>query len=406
MTNKQKFDAAKRHLRTIRGVAQARKQWHYSGPPKAYNAGGQPIYGAHLDNVQRANTYTGQYGIEPNDEEVVKFMRSMGGYGASSSPRLRPAAPAVAQAGPSATGGAAPFDLMGMAQGLAQDAKSQQDARNRSDDERFRAIIQGRKDAYGRIMGDISNQGQLDEALMRERNTDNTENVKAYLSAHGLANSNILPSFMMRGNRDLELQLLGQRESQSRQRAQMDSKLSDDLFNFVERKTATGPDMSQVYGTISQLAQADALNKARMEQAKAQAARPTAPRYNGGGGGGGVSSMMAQQMAANMGANFNPVGMMQARYGGFGGGGQYNAAAYSASRDARAARGAANKSLVSAAISGDSDAYAQLSPSQRRHVDEKRGFGLRVAKRRGQQKSMQSSPAPPFNPSGRYFGLV
>lgn len=102
--------------------------------------------------------------------------------------------------------------------------------------EELRTRNQDRVDSFGRSA----------QADIEERVAENLGDVRAELSGRGLANSNILPAFMMRAERDKMRELNRIDEARDARAADYDSRDTGNIARLIESRNDIAPDYSML----------------------------------------------------------------------------------------------------------------------------------------------------------------
>lgn len=204
------------------------------------------------------------YGKMPNDIEKQQFLdKTFSGIpGGNAQLPGRGQMPAAA-IGPGNLGGAGQGGFGGTGGGqfspeqlsalFMLSAQSDMDARNAANKARENEIRSGMDGLYDRSMGRVTNYGKAEEALMKERASENDRSREARLAFRGLGNSSGNEAFQQRSNRDLALQLQALSERVDDRAMRTDIDLTRDKNNFVERITDSGPELSQMMQMAQQL---------------------------------------------------------------------------------------------------------------------------------------------------------
>lgn len=290
---------ARQHLRQLAGVNNPQRGYF---PARNYTAGGLPR------PRSQGLGFDVQYGVEPSDADVQRFIDSMGGnpYVGSrvTAPANAPARKSTTGKPPAAAAQQSPRELL---QQLAAEYQAQLDEANSANQQRYQQGFGLLSDVAARNQDRVRNFAVAQEQLNAEQAQEALSNQRAMLAQRGLANSNVLPAFAQRNSRDLALVQQDLREKRDARASEFDTRDVANLVNFIQAKYENGPDPAQFYQLAGQLAQADAFQQAQSQrQAQQPAYRPqAAPQAIPVGG---VSPQAALRMQRQMAGMFNPWG--------------------------------------------------------------------------------------------------
>lgn len=257
------YQQRRRQLQQAAGVTSRGSNPYYVGGTGngSYDAGGLP----RGDRPQFEGEFNVRYGVNPSDADVAAFVESTGGdpyarrlkklmdrsKNAKSRESLR-------QRLQQSAGSSQQSSQQSIVDKMLAEAKSKIDEANAANDARYNEVKDSNAALYGRVMGEVDNWGGVQHQLNEERAAESLSNQKAYLAARGLANSNVLPAFQARNDRDLALTQQDLSERKSARRLGYDIDLTNNANAFIERRNDIAPDMAPYYNIAMQYAKSGA----------------------------------------------------------------------------------------------------------------------------------------------------
>ncbi len=252
----------KRQLQQAAGTNKMGSSPYYQGGtgPSGHDAGGMPIG----PRPNFAGEYNVKYGVDPSPADVAAYVESTGGdpYAAklkkvmerSKSDKSREALRQRLQQ----SAGAQTSSQQSVVDQMLGDVKSKIDEANAANDFRYEEVKGNNEALYGRVMGEVDNWGGVQSQLNEERAKESLSEQKAYLAARGLSNSNVLPAFQARNDRDLALTQQDLSERKSARQLGYDIDLTNNSNAFIERRNDIAPDMAPYYNIAMQYAKSGA----------------------------------------------------------------------------------------------------------------------------------------------------
>jgi hypothetical protein len=252
----------KRQLQQAAGTNKMGSSPYYQGGtgPSGHDAGGMPVG----PRPTFAGEQTVKYGVDPTPAEVAKYVEETGGdpYAAklkkvmerSKSDKSRESLRQRLQN----TAGAQGSSQQSVVDQMLGDVKAKIDEANAANDARYDEVKGSNQALYGRVMGEVDNWGGVQSQLNEENAAESLSNQKAYLAARGLSNSNVLPAFQARNDRDLALTQQDLSERKSARRIAYDTDLTNNANAFIERRNDIAPDMAPYYNIALQYAKSGA----------------------------------------------------------------------------------------------------------------------------------------------------
>ncbi|MEM9354580.1 MAG: hypothetical protein AAGB04_00060 [Pseudomonadota bacterium] len=131
--------------------------------------------------------------------------------------------------------------------------EEQRAAANAANEERYQEGKGELSSLRDRTMERVSNYGEASRQDLEERFANQLGDIKAQLQASGLGNSTILAPFIQRNERDLAREVLRLSENVDDRAARYDQSLSNNLVDFIERRTDAAPDLSVAMQVAQQL---------------------------------------------------------------------------------------------------------------------------------------------------------
>lgn len=256
--SRERFRMAKRRLQSAAGTENGYTSRNKGFTDRSsYTSGGL----ARGDRPMFEGEFNVRAGQDPTDAQVMAYIEATGGDPAakklrkmldrSKSDNGREAMRKRLQGQASATTqGSSVIDQM-----LA-DARSQVDKANAANEARYAEVKGSNQALYDRTMGEVDNWGGVQSKLNEERAAESLSEQKAYLAARGLSNSNVLPAFQARNDRDLALTQQDLSERKSARRIGYDADLTNNANAFIERRNDIAPDMAPYYNIATQYAAA------------------------------------------------------------------------------------------------------------------------------------------------------
>jgi hypothetical protein len=286
------YEQAREQLREMAGVYDYRARMRAGTDRSSYTPSGVARRPAQVGR----NQFNLRSGQEPTNDQIHKFM-SIHGYGptgarlnASSVPSAGAPAPAPQAGGgrgnPLQNAGTGP--LAGGASGMAsaqspywllrQLAAQQQlmtDQANAANDARYAEGHGELTDLRDRNQDRAVNWGVAQAQLNEERAAESLKRQRAILQARGLSNSNDLPAWQARNDRDLALVQQDLSEKRDDRLSRYDSADTGSLVRLIESRHDNAPDTRQYDQLVARLGEAQAFQQAQEQLAQTQAA----PQY-------------------------------------------------------------------------------------------------------------------------------
>lgn len=129
---------------------------------------------------------------------------------------------------------------------LVSEFQKAQDKANAANEARYRDILAGYQDRYARTMGNLQGMGQQEAADINEAAKARAAAQRQSLVARGLSNSTITDNMEQGVERERVSDMGRLQERLRQQMLGLDTSLSGDTLNFMERREDTGPDMNQL----------------------------------------------------------------------------------------------------------------------------------------------------------------
>jgi len=133
-----------------------------------------------------------------------------------------------------------------------EDAQSQYDKANAANESRYTEILGDLRDNKTRNLDRVANYGVAASADLDERAAEVLGGIRANLSARGLGNSTVFDSFRQRNSRDLAREQQRLSEQVDSRTAEYDTKATNDIAAFMEKRTDQAPDYGQIAGLAQQ----------------------------------------------------------------------------------------------------------------------------------------------------------
>lgn len=252
----------KRQLQQAAGTTKMGSSPYYQGGtgPSGHDAGGMPTG----PRPNFAGEYNVKYGVDPSPADVAKYVEATGGdpYAAKLKKAMERA---KTDSGREAlrqrlqqSAGAQGSSQQSVVDQMLGDVKSKIDEANAANDFRYNEVKGNNEALYGRVMGEVDNWGGVQSQLNEERAKESLSEQKAYLAARGLSNSNVLPAFQARNDRDLALTQQDLSERKSARSIGYDTELTNNSNAFIERRNDIAPDMAPYYNIALQYAKSGA----------------------------------------------------------------------------------------------------------------------------------------------------
>lgn len=299
--------AAREHLMKLAGVGTGRPNWGAGGAvdhARTASAGGIPRNASGMG-------YTVQYGKAPREADVDAFIKAMGGNPYLKPRQSRKATTASSGAAATAATSTAKSSPRDMLMQLAQEYQDKLDEANYANEFRYQQGLGMLGDVAARNQGRVDNWGRVQESLNAERAAESLKAQKAYLASRGLSNSNILPAFQARSDRDLALLQQDVSERRDARASEYDTRDTGAVTNWIQARYDNPPDPAMFTRMAEQLAQADAYSaQNRQAPTYTPISGPRQIPYRGGVRP-GTAMRMAQQTLGGFGPNFgNPYAIM------------------------------------------------------------------------------------------------
>lgn len=306
-------EAARAHLMKLAGVGTGRPSWGAGGASdhaRVASPGGIP-------RTPQSMGFNVPYGKAPRDADVDAFIKSLGG-----NPYLRAnrrSRAASGAAGGSSAASAAPADKnpRDMLMQLAQEYQDRLDEANAANEFRYQQGLGMLGDLAARNQDRVQNWGHVQEALNKERAAESLSNQKAYLASRGLSNSNVLPAFQARNDRDLALLQQDVSERRDARASEYDTRDTGNAANWIQARYDNAPDPAVFTRMAEQLAQANAYQS----QPQTPAYRPIQQPRNipvAQGVKPAVAARIQQNIMSGFGPNFgNPASIIAGAAGTF-----------------------------------------------------------------------------------------
>jgi hypothetical protein len=294
--SRERFRLAKRRLQSAAGTENGYTSRNKGFTDRSsYTSGGL----ARGERPMFEGEFNVRAGRDPTDAEVMAYIEATGGDPAakkiqqmmerSKSDKSREALRQRLQGQAGTQQGSSLVDQM-----LAS-AKSAVDQANAANDARYGEVKDSNTALYGRVMDKVGDWGGVQSKLNEERAAESLSNQKAYLASRGLANSNVLPAFQTRNDRDLALTQQDLSEKKSAREIAYDIDLTNNANAFIERRNDIAPDLAPYYQIAMEHAKSGA-GQAPVEAATGKA------KLKRRGGGGGIGSPMNALLASRRGA--------------------------------------------------------------------------------------------------------
>jgi hypothetical protein len=258
--SRERFRMARRRLQSAAGTANGYTSRNKGFTNRdSYTSGGL----ARGDRPQFEGEFNVRAGQDPTPAEVMDYIEATGGDPAakklkkmmerSKSDKSRETLRKrlQGQAGATTQGGSVVDQMLQGAWNSLQEANAANDARG----EKIETSNEG---LYGRVMGKVGDWGGVQSKLNEERAAESLSEQKAYLAARGLSNSNVLPAFQARNDRDLALTQQDLSERKSAREISYDVDLTNNANAFIERRNDIAPDMAPYYQIAMQYAKSGA----------------------------------------------------------------------------------------------------------------------------------------------------
>lgn len=258
--SRERFRLARRRLQSAAGTANGYTSRNKGFTNRdSYTSGGL----ARGDRPMFEGEFNVRAGQDPTDADVMAYIEATGGDPAgkkiksmlerSKSAKSREALRKrlQGQAGSTQQASSVVDQMLG-------DVKAKIDEANAANDARYNEVKSSNQALYDRTMGEVDNWGGVQSKLNEERAAESLSEQKAYLAARGLSNSNVLPAFQARNDRDLALTQQDLSEKKSARRIAYDTDLTNNANAFIERRNDIAPDMAPYYNIALQYAKSGA----------------------------------------------------------------------------------------------------------------------------------------------------
>lgn len=258
--SRERFRMARRRLQSAAGTANGYTSRNKGFTNRdSYTSGGL----ARGDRPQFEGEFNVRAGQDPTDADVMAYIEATGGDPAakklkkmmerSKSDKSRETLRKRLQGQAGTT-----TQSRSIVDQMLVDVKSKIDEANAANDARYNEVKASNQALYDRTMGEVDNWGGVQSKLNEERAAESLSEQKAYLAARGLSNSNVLPAFQARNDRDLALTQQDLSERKSARRIGYDADLTNNANAFIERRNDIAPDMAPYYQIAMQYAKSGA----------------------------------------------------------------------------------------------------------------------------------------------------